>query len=63
MGQEWKLRLLIYRFTDLDPMKCKGPTFYIIKQISIYGSLMDLYWGTNRSLNNAKNVRDLPDLV
>ncbi|PKY60763.1 hypothetical protein RhiirA4_519820, partial [Rhizophagus irregularis] len=46
MRQEWKLRLLIYRFTDLHPMKCKGmplATFYIIKQISIYGSLVDLY--------------------
>ena len=44
MRQEWKLRLLIYQFTDLDPMKCKGyASGHILhnKQISIYRSLVE----------------------
>ena len=46
MRQEWKLRLLIYRFTDLNPMKCKEyASGHILhnKTNSIYRSLVDLY--------------------
>ena len=48
MGQEWKLRLLIYRFTDLDPMKCKGyvsghilhnkTNFHLRSLVGLYGA-------------------------
>ncbi|PKC56731.1 hypothetical protein RhiirA1_446445 [Rhizophagus irregularis] len=48
MGQEWKLRLLIYRFTDLDPIKCKGDAsghilynktnFHLRSLVDLYGA-------------------------